>query len=76
MDDDEIECERVDLAVFLLLGPSTAFYLQWVCGGLDALVRQSSTDDIGLVIEYSMTSSARALIRFSATLYGHFDGQR
>jgi hypothetical protein len=30
-------------AVYLLLGPSTALYLQWVCGGLDALVRQSST---------------------------------
>jgi hypothetical protein len=29
--------------VYLLLGPSTALYLQWVCGGLDALVRQSST---------------------------------
>jgi len=30
--------------VYLLLGPSTALYLQWVCGGLDALVRQSSTE--------------------------------
>jgi hypothetical protein len=29
--------------MYLLLGPSTALYLQWVCGGLDALVRQSST---------------------------------
>jgi hypothetical protein len=30
--------------VHLLLGPSTASYFQWVCGGLDALIRQSSTD--------------------------------
>ena len=30
--------------MYLLLGPSTALYLQRVCGGLDALVRQSSTD--------------------------------
>lgn len=29
--------------MYLLLGPSTALYLQWVCGGLEALVRQSST---------------------------------
>jgi polyribonucleotide nucleotidyltransferase len=29
--------------VYLLLGPSIALYLQWVCSGLDALVRQSST---------------------------------
>ena len=43
MPSDEIECERVDCTVYLLLGPSTALYLQWVCGGLDALVRQSST---------------------------------
>ena len=38
---DEIGCERVGQPVYLLLGPSTALYLQWVCGGLDTLVRQS-----------------------------------
>lgn len=32
-------------AVYLLLGPFTALYLQWVCGSLDALVRKSSTTD-------------------------------
>jgi hypothetical protein len=29
--------------VHLLLGPSAALYLQWVCGGLNALVRQFLT---------------------------------
>jgi hypothetical protein len=39
---DGIRGKRVD-AVYLPLGPSAALYLQWVCGGLDALVRQSAT---------------------------------
>jgi hypothetical protein len=29
--------------MYLLLGQSTVLYLQWVFGGLSALVRQSST---------------------------------
>lgn len=29
--------------LYLLLGPSAALYFQWVCGGMDVLVRQSST---------------------------------
>jgi hypothetical protein len=38
--------------MYLLLGPSTALYLQWVCGGLDALVRQSSTSVFGSLATY------------------------
>lgn len=35
---DEIGCERVGRAVYLLRGPSTAHNLQWVYGGLEALM--------------------------------------
>jgi hypothetical protein len=40
---NEFRCGRDDWAVYLLLVPSTALYLLWVCGGLDGLVRQSLT---------------------------------
>jgi hypothetical protein len=42
------------ISVYLLLGPSSALYLQWVCGGLDALVRQSSTENSFFSAEWSL----------------------
>jgi hypothetical protein len=52
--------------MYLLLGPSTALYLQWVCGGLDALVRQSSTRPNEMIP--MAEAAASAILEFVASL--------